>query len=138
MFKQPVSLFCFPESNLTPAPASARPARNLSVSVSQPGIPDQLYSSHWRSGYRQLGSLREECEAVSCFGPISHYFSRLRAKKSSQCRSGSLVSRGNFFLLRRWRLVVGGGEIFVSRGESGEDEGVNEGLRVVQSPQQGR
>ena len=47
-------------------------------------------------------------------------------------------SQGNFLSTRpRWRrLVVGEGEVLVSGGESGEDEGVNEGLGVVESPQQ--
>jgi hypothetical protein len=37
---------------------------------------------------------------------------------------------GNF-LLTRWRLVIGEGEVLVSRAESREDEGVDEGLWVV-------
>ena len=85
-------------------------------------------------GYRQQGEEVPESELTWLLSFLTkcHFYGRLCAKQSSWCGSGS-------FLLTRWRwrrLVVGEGEVLVSGGESGEDEGVDERLGVVESPQQ--
>ena len=96
-------------------------------------------------GYRQQGSseedwkLLESADMTLVFGPNCHFSDNLRANKSSRRSSGSRVlgilkiSVGQ----QGERLVIAEGEVLVSGGESREDEGVDEGLRVVQSSQQG-
>lgn len=87
---------------------------------------DQLYGSLWRSGYRQHGS--PLCSDDSFLSSANVTFV---AKHYRPSPHGAEVEIAFDKIEVEKTLVVCGGEVLVSRGESGEDEGVDEGLRVV-------
>jgi len=92
---------------------------------------DQLYGSLWRSGYRQHGS--PLCSDDSFLSSANVTFVAKHYRPSPHGAEVEFAFPRIFLdkIETEKTLVVCGGEVLVSRGESGEDEGVDEGLRVV-------